>query len=395
MSGIAMPPGDPAGLEDAAGQLRSYGNQIATLADSTRSTSTRIAANADWTGSSADAYTGFTGSFAAGIGRMEEPLQNIPSAVSRYADALRTAQSKVSAYESHAKQVSTFVGPISAQERTTIDQASKTLEEEAESALDQLEAQAETAANALKSIGDTLKDVFGLDGSFRDWLETITRPWDSAGADAILEGIVQKGEKLEEAFNDAAKENQAALQEAITKDFDDIVGTVAQDYDAGNASLSDLESAYQTFEKASQTLTDASSAFAPEEGTLVKMLPYLKNVGRFADVAGIIGGTYTVIKPPDYDQGAARVGARAAGGAMALGSAAGLAGGFAAADGTILTATVAGSLTVPVLGECVAAGAGLYLVGDWAYHNTHLIAHTFDSVRHTAAHYADDLVSWM
>jgi hypothetical protein len=43
----------------------------------------------------------------------------------------------------------------------------------------------------------------------------------------------------------------------------------------------------------------------------------------------------------------------------------------------------------------VAAAAGLYLVGDWAYHNTHLIAHTFDSARHTAAHYADDLVSWM
>ncbi len=40
-------------------------------------------------------------------------------------------------------------------------------------------------------------------------------------------------------------------------------------------------------------------------------------------------------------------------------------------------------------------GAGLYLVGDWAYHNTHQIAHTFDSARHTAAHYADDLTSWL
>jgi uncharacterized protein YukE len=390
-----MPPGDPAAIEDAAGKLRSYGSQIATLADSTRSTSSRIAANADWTGSSADAYTGFTGSFATGIARMEEPLQSIYSVAARYADGLKSAQAKVSAYLSHAKQISSFVGPVSAEEQAQNTATLKTLEQDAEAALDEFESLTESTANFFKNLGDTLKDVFGLDGPFRDWLETITRPWDSVGGDAILEGIVQKGESLEKAFDSTKEANAEALQEAINDDFDDIVGSVAQDYDAGNASLSDLEAAYNTFEKASQTLTDASSAFAPEEGTLVKMLPYLKNAGRFADVAGIVGGTYTVIEPPDYDQGAARVGARVAGGAMALGSAAGLAGGFAAADGTILTATVAGSLTVPVLGECVAAGAGLYLVGDWAYHNTHLIAHTFDTVRHAAAHYADDLVSWM
>jgi len=50
---------------------------------------------------------------------------------------------------------------------------------------------------------------------------------------------------------------------------------------------------------------------------------------------------------------------------------------------------------LPGVGEVVAAAAGLYLVGDWAYHNTHAISHTFDSARHTAAHVADDLVSWI
>jgi hypothetical protein len=84
-----------------------------------------------------------------------------------------------------------------------------------------------------------------------------------------------------------------------------------------------------------------------------------------------------------------------------LGSAAGLAGGLVEAGvitGTaadLLSAGVLGSLAVPGIGEVVAAAAGLYLVGDWAYHNTHQIAHTFDSARHTAAHYADDLTSWL
>jgi uncharacterized protein YukE len=123
-----MPPGDPAAIVNAAGQLRSFGSQISTLADSTRSTSSRIAANADWTGSSADAYTGFTGSFAAGIARMEEPLQSIYSVAARYADTLQSAQTKVSAYLSHAKQISSFVGPVSSQEQAQNAATLKTLE---------------------------------------------------------------------------------------------------------------------------------------------------------------------------------------------------------------------------------------------------------------------------
>lgn len=389
MSGLSKPPGNPAAIENAAGQLRSLASQISTLADSTRSMSSRIAANADWSGSSADAYTGFTGSFAAGIARMEEPLQSIYSVAARYADALRNAQTKVDAYLSHAKQVSSISGPVSPQEQSQNDATLKILEQDAEAALTGFELLAQSTEEFFKNLGDTLKEVFASEGPFHDWLETITRPWDTIGGDGILEALVQKGENLEKAFENAAKANKAALQEAINNDFDRIVGTVAQDYDAGDATLSDLESAYQTFEKASQTLTDASSAFAPEEGTLVKMLPYLKNFGRFADVLGIIGGTYTVIDPPEYDEGAMRGVSRGAGVAMAAGSAAGLVGSFGVMDGVML-----GSLTIPGIGEGVAAAAGAYMVGDWAYHHTHQIAHAFDAARHTVSHWADDVKSW-
>jgi uncharacterized protein YukE len=401
-----MPAGDPAALEEAAGSLRSYAGQIATLSDSTRSTTGRIAGNADWTGDSADAYTGFTGSFATGIGGMTHPLQSVPGAVAGYAAALRDAQSKVGDYESFAQQVNSIVGPVSTQEKAQIDTELTQRTSTAQTALDGLEQAAREAESALKTIGDALDDVFGSEGPFRTWLENITRPWDSAAGDAALEAILTHGETLEKAFEKtkgSAEAAQKALDAALDSDFQDIVGRTMQDMLKGTAGLDDLKNAVENWKVAAQWATEAASKGGalnlPEETKLVSMLPFLKNLGRAGDVVGIIGGTYTAISPPDYDHGGMRVAARVAGGAMAFGSALGLAGSIAAAGSgtaaTLATTAVLGSLTIPGIGEVVAAGAGLYLVGDWAYHNTHLIAHTFDSARHTAAHYADDLVSWM
>jgi uncharacterized protein YukE len=403
MSGLAMPAGDPAAMEEAAGTLSRYSSQIATLSDSTRSTTGRIATNADWTGSSADAYTQFTGSLATGIGGMESPLRSVPGAVAGYAAALRDAQARVSDYESYTQQANSIAGPVSVQEKAQITTNTQQLQDTAQTALDGLEEAARAAQSELDRIGNLLAEVFGADGPFRDWLETITRPWDSAAADAILEGIITHGETLEEEFEKgtkAAKAAQAAFEAALDSDFKDIVGRTMQDMLKGTAGLDDLKDAVENWKVLAQWTTEAASKGGalslPEESTLLRMLPALKNLGRGADVLGIIGGTYTVISPPAYDQGGARVGARVAGGAMAVGSAVGLAGSIAAGSGAAwATSAVIGSLTIPGIGEGVAAAAGLYLVGDWAYHNTHAIAHTFDSARHTAAHYADDLVSWM
>ena len=409
-----MPAGDPAALEEAAGNLRSYAGQIAALSESTRSTTGQIATNADWTGSSADAYTAFSGSFAAGLEGMQHPLQSVPGAVAGYAAALRDAQSKVSDYESFAQQVNSFTGPVTVQEKTQIDAEAQQRMSRAEIALEGLERAARDAESALKSIAKGLDDAFGSEGPFRTWLENLTRPWDSVGADAILEGVIQHGEELEEEFKKtekavkeaqkAAEEADKALQTALDSDFQDIVGSVMKDMVKGNADVNDLRNAVENWEVvaswARQAASKGGALDAPEESTLLKLLPYLKNVGRAGDLLGVIGGTYTLVSPPDYDHGGTRAAARVAGGALALGSAAGLAGSIAAgttgvAADLATTAILGTSLTIPGVGEVVAAAAGLYLVGDWVYHNTHAIAHTFDSARHTAAHVADDLVSWI
>jgi uncharacterized protein YukE len=391
-----MPAGDPAAIEDAAASLRSHGNRIAALGDATRSATGRIAANADWTGASADAYAEFTGSFATGIGNMEHPLRAVPGTVAAYAAALRNAQSKVGDYADYARQVNSFVGPVTVQEKAQIEAVAQERMTTAQTALDELERAARDAATGLARIGKLLDDVFRSEGPFRTWLENITRPWDSVGADAILEGVIKHGESLEEEFKKTTKAAQAAqkaLETVLDTDFKDIVGTVMRDMLKGNAGVPDLRNAVSNWETVAQWAKEAAAKGGaldlPEETMLLRLLPYLKNLGRAADVLGIIGGTYTVISPPEYDHGGLRAGARVAGAALALGSGAGLAGSF----GLLGTGTAA--LVVPGVGEVVAAAGGLFLVGDWAYHNTHTIAHTFDSARHTAAHYADDLVSWM
>ena len=90
LNGLFRPAGDPAALEEAAGSLRSCAGQVAALGASTRSTGGRIAAGADWTGASADAYAQFTSSFAADMEGMEQPLRSVPGAVAGYAAALRS-----------------------------------------------------------------------------------------------------------------------------------------------------------------------------------------------------------------------------------------------------------------------------------------------------------------
>jgi uncharacterized protein YukE len=199
---LFMPSGDPAALEEAAGTLRSYASQVASLSASTRSTTGQIATGADWTGSSADAYTQFTSSVAAGMEGMERPLRNVPGAVAAYAAALRDAQAKVAGYQSFAQAVNTMTGSVTPPEQAAIEAEAQARIGTAEPSLQVLDQAAREAESGLKAIGKLLDDLFGSGSAFHQWLETITRPWDSAGADEILEQVIGNGEKAEKAFDD-------------------------------------------------------------------------------------------------------------------------------------------------------------------------------------------------
>lgn len=398
-----MPAGDPAALEESAAEVGRYASQVGDLAAATRKSVTGITADGDWTGSAASAFTAYTGGLSSGVAGMEQPLGRVPAAVAGYAAALRTAQARVDAYQSYASQVAAFTGPVSGPVTAAQAQAeAQALRSSASDALAGLERAAQDAAGLLQAIAETLERVFDDSGPFHSWLEKVARPWDAAGGDAWVEAAIGRAEKVEEDFDkelEAAKDFMKDLPGKLTAQREKILGGMWDEVFAEKADLAALTPAIQRL----QTLRDAMQGFGEaavkaDPPLLARLLPGLKGLGILSGAATAIGGAYYLAAPPDYDHGAMRVATRGAGIASILGG----------AEGVAANAGVefAGGSLIPGVGEAVAVGAGLYLTGDYIYHNTHQIAHTFDTARHataqgldvarhTAAHYADDVVSWL
>lgn len=378
-----MPPGDPAALEDAAAAIGRYAVGVGDLAAATHRTMTGIAVGAEWTGAAADAYEAWTGGLVRGVGAMEEPLARVPGAIAGYAAALRTAQNRVGDYQDYAERM-TALSAVPAASASAFAQAElRALRTAAEEALAGLEIAAGNAARALGEIAETLDHVFGASGPFRAWLENSTLPWDGAAGDAVLEFLKHKGEEAVEDAERAAKWVEEGMPEEIGRLMDEILAPPL-----ASGRLEDAIAAGARFDRAVASLEGISDDWASRPLSLLgRLLPGLKVLGGVMDAAGVIGGVYTLFSPPDYDEGIQReVIDRGAGFAEFIGGGAGLATGLSS---DVAEIAVLG-MPLPVVGAGLAAGAGLYLAGDWAYHHTHWIAHTFDSFRHTAAHYADD-----
>ncbi|MCL2586590.1 MAG: hypothetical protein FWE35_29530, partial [Streptosporangiales bacterium] len=191
------------------------------------------------------------------------------------------------------------------------------------------EATVEETRHTLSSIGDFLND----DGPFHEWLEKIMRPWELLGGDAWLD-------KLIEVSDDGLA--------------------------SANTFYADLGGASDAAKK------------------LSALLPGLHALDLFANTAGIVGGLYTMIDPPEYDKGAMRWVSRAAGAAAVIGDGIGLGVGF----GAIAPAAAVAGLSIPLVGEVLGVGAGIFMAADWVYHHTHQIEHGLETARNAVEHYA-------
>lgn len=392
MDNFAMPGGDPAGLEGAAAALAGHAARTGQLASSARQSTASAASG--WEGDASDSYRSYTGNMVSNVGSMEPPLTRVPGAVAGYAAALRTAQAKVGAFGAHTASAS-GAGPVSPAAAAKTQQMGA----EAQSSLDELHVQAGMTAQQLRAIGEDLDHIFDATGPFREWLDKLTVGWSGSGGDALLAALTNKAEGAEDEYSTA----KSAAEETMDADRETLKGIPAQlrstwhdmlenEIDQGIEGNFEGPSAGDRF----ASLQDAVGTFTkgmgelPEEPALAGMLPALRAAGGVTSAAGLIGGAYTLAEPPEYDQGAARVGARIAGGAAVAGGGIGVGSSLGLIGGGEIASAAGLSLTLPGVGEAVGVGAGLYLAGDWAYHHTHQIAHTFDGVRHAAAHYADD-----
>lgn len=185
------------------------------------------------------------------------------------------------------------------------------------------------AQQMLSSIGDFLDD----DGPFHEWLEKIMRPWELLGGDAWLDKLIEVS-------------------------------------DEGLASANTL---YADLGGASDAAKKLSA-----------ILPGLHALDLFANTAGIVGGLYTMIDPPEYDKGAMRWVSRTAGAAAVIGDGIGLGVGF----GAIAPAAAIAGLSIPLVGEVLGVGAGIFMAADWIYHHTHQIEHGYETARNAVERYA-------
>lgn len=367
--GPSMPGGDPVALEQYAALLESAAAGTASLSASSRQVSSDIRTGAAWTGEAADGYTAFTGNLSQGVANLESPLARIASAVRDYAGSLRAAQQRVAAY-SAAAQTANATGHAA-------DVASaKAAASAATSAVAVQQAAGDRATAAVRDATAEMENPFGADGPVRAWIEKTHAPWDALAADLPV-GRVISGRVLDyvEAAEDV-RDNLKELPELLKKSY----GELEADMGAAGASEADLDEETLDLLKFMDGTRRLDAAWLEDAAAAGRATSILRGVGVASDLLGTVGDVYTEIKPEDG--GAMGVVDRGMAGANATAS---------VVDGGYLTyALIAGTAAeVPVAGEVVLVGTGVYLGGDFLYHHWTSFRDVCNDVGHATVASAD------
>jgi hypothetical protein len=152
------------------------------------------------------------------------------------------------------------------------------------------------------------------------------------------------------------------------------VGQVALAFDRGEASLAQVEEASASAMRSVEALDVFSKVGAMR--AVVGGSGILRTLGRLAAPVAVVADLYTIIHP---DQpGGEGTALQVAAGANAVGTIAALG---------VINASVD---WIPVVGEVVAVATGLFLAGDWAYHNVPAFHDFCDTVGHDTVSVAKD-----
>jgi len=191
-----LPAGDPDLLEQFADHLTQQASQAGDLAVTTAGTASQIRSGAQWSGSAADAYTGFTTAMSRGLGRTAAPLADIATAVRGYAGYLRTAQERAAAYNVAVQQSQASGGD------TASLQAAYAAQADSAAASTQLQDAGQQAATQVLASAATLDGVFAPEGVLRATIEDIHTLLGAAGADGALWAVGRGAEQAKQFLDD-------------------------------------------------------------------------------------------------------------------------------------------------------------------------------------------------
>lgn len=355
---MPAPPGNPGALENLAAELDGHAADTDALASQALRTTAGIRENADWTGSAADGYTGFTTDMAHGIGGLQEPLSRIASSVRGYAGYLRTAQEKVSAYNSSAQLAAATGHPAHAA-------TARAAGEDARSAVAEADTAGDSAVREIREAIDGLKDIFGSDGVVREWIEKLHAPWDIAIGDAVVAKAMSRVEEGEE----LSKEITKYLKE-MPRLLDDNEAELESVLRYGLADFATRAKATDQLIEDSDAIWKWGKGLGEGAEALTRGATAWRAVGLGSDALGVFGDVYTEVSPED--SGAMGVVDR---------SVAGVNLGLSAADGAVL---LGASFEVPVVGQVALVGTGVFLGGDYLYHHWTPFRNVCNDVGHGA-----------
>ena len=363
MSVPVLPGGDPDLLEQLADSLTQQAGQSGGLAVTTAGVTSQIRRGAQWTGQAADAYTGFTTAMSRGLGRAEEPLADIASAVRGYAGYLRIAQQRTAAYDIAAQQAQASGGD------TASVQAAQAAHAGAAAASAQLQDAGDQAAAQVQAAAANLDDIFAPEGALRTTIEEIHTILGATGADGALWALGRGAEQAKTFLEDLPEQEEQWLRDAIPWGQD----APAEEFDAAVS---------RWWAKA-----DAAETFGEDFSNATRTLGMLSLAGRLAGGPIAIAGDISTLFSPSQS-----------GNAGMADRAAAIANGYVVGQDTLgalggaLGIEALADLTLGPVGLTIAVGTGLYLAGAYAYrHWAWFRQDLAQPVGHAVAHIAGDI----
>lgn len=397
--GLSVPDGDPASLRAAARELSRTAELVGGAGRTVRSEGAHVVGGAGWTGSAADAFTGRYGRLAAAVSDVEPPLRTMATALTTYADALEAAQTRARAAIALA-QTSHSLPPEDA------PGVLRTAQQDAGAAASAAAAAAAVCAAAVGGATGLLPDrrdappeVRETEGEQRE-APTLYEFADKLNAklgffvSPVAAGLAAREGQV---WAEAVRDMSAAPALARSAAFSDIVSTLGLAYDRGEVTIEALQAGFQRYLNVSDAVDGLSavkdySQFESLATGGVRDAGLIGGAGRFFAGAGVFSDVLTLYNPGTdnaVEGGANR--------AAALANIAGSATILAPELSTTAVAGAAGLLGVdaavgwvPVAGQIVVAATGLYLAGDWAYHNVAWFHDGVDSTVHAIGTAATD-----
>jgi uncharacterized protein YukE len=402
---VPMPSGDPAALEGWAGQLATCAEAFESLVGEAGKVTIAAAERADWTGSAADGYRQFCGSMTESAAGIPVALREICSAVRGYADNLAAAQQRVRSAVADANAT-----PAAARQ-AALDSAVQV----SASACGQAHDGARAAAARVDAAKAGLAGLWDGTDPGRKLVEFVLAPFDTVAADHWIDLLKEMAGQPREWLNDLDEKiaEVAALQKSGAPAGEELMelggraDRTSAMFDAWDAFspgwLKAAAGSIAEIRGLSSALTglglvaDASDLISPQNSGVMGTIDRIAAGSNAAAIILQQGVARGLIKfrPATADgPAAAAPGEAAADGSTAVSEEAVTEGGEVATEAAVDTGlvTLNASLDwIPVAGEVVMIGTGVYLAGTFLYQHWTPFRDVAKAVGHATVRVVDDI----